>query len=53
MMEEDFFDELIGIPESFSLMDRREFLKLTGGGIIIFFTLGGTSVLEAQRREHI
>lgn len=50
MMEEDFFDELIGIPESFSLMDRREFLKLTGGGIIIFFTLGDTSVLEAQRR---
>ena len=36
----------------FSLDDlsRRSFLKTLGGGIIIFFTLGGMEVLEAQQR---
>ena len=49
-MEEDFFDEPIGIPETFSRMDRRKFFKITGGGIIIFFTAGDIPTLEAQRR---
>ncbi|HUU19871.1 MAG TPA: molybdopterin cofactor-binding domain-containing protein [Sedimentisphaerales bacterium] len=31
-------------------LTRREFLKCLGGGIIIFFCIGDTSVLEAQRR---
>ena len=31
-------------------LTRREFLKLIGGGIVIFFTIGDISVLEARRR---
>jgi nicotinate dehydrogenase subunit B len=31
-------------------LSRREFLKSLGGGIIIFFCIGDSSVLEAQRR---
>jgi len=31
-------------------LDRREFLQRVGGGIVIFFTLGDSSVLLAQRR---
>ena len=31
-------------------VSRRNFLKTIGGGIIIFFTLGGMEVLEAQQR---
>ena len=46
-------DEYIDSPSSFlsSLPDvsRREFLKITGGGIIVFFTAGDTSTLLAQR----
>ncbi len=41
----DFYD----INHVFPL-SRREFLKLTGGGIIILFTLGDSLFLEAQRR---
>ncbi len=48
-MEEDFFDEPIGIPETFSHMNRREFFKITGGGIIVFFSVGDIPTLEAQR----
>jgi len=29
---------------------RREFLKLVGGGIIVFFSVGDISILEAQRQ---
>jgi isoquinoline 1-oxidoreductase len=42
--EPGFLDDLFQSP-----MDRRKFLKITAGGIIIFFTLGDTTVL-AQRR---
>jgi hypothetical protein len=31
-------------------LSRRELLKALGGGIIIFFCVGDSSVLEAQRR---
>ncbi len=32
-------------------LTRREFIKYLGGGIIIFFCVGDTAVLEAQRRR--
>ncbi len=32
-------------------LTRRDFLKCLGGGIIIFFCIGDTAVLEAQRRR--
>jgi isoquinoline 1-oxidoreductase len=40
-----------GAPARFSL-DRREFLKFLGGGIIVFFSLGDASAVaeEARRR---
>ena len=44
-MEIDFHD-IITDPN----LSRREFLKTLGGGIIIFFCIGDSSVLEAQRR---
>ncbi len=31
-------------------LTRREFVKLLGGGIIILFSFGDLSVLEARRR---
>ena len=31
-------------------LSRREFIKLIGGGIIVFFWVGDDSILEAQRR---
>jgi len=31
-------------------LSRREFLKRVGGGIIIFFCIGDSSILQAQRR---
>jgi len=31
-------------------LSRRDFIKALGGGIVIFFCLGDSSVLEAQRR---
>jgi len=33
-----------------SLFSRREFLQNIGGGIIIFFTVGGTPTAEGQKR---
>jgi len=44
-MEIDFHD-IITDPN----LSRREFLKALGGGIFIFFCIGDSSVLEAQRR---
>jgi len=41
----DFSD----ITTEFTL-DRREFLKIFGGGIFIFLTIGDLSIAEAQRR---
>jgi len=40
------FSDIIADPN----LTRREFLKLLGGGIIIFFAIGEGSVLEGQRR---
>jgi isoquinoline 1-oxidoreductase len=41
-------------PNTGLLLDRREFMKLLGGGIVIFFGIGDWSFLEAQgqRREY-
>jgi isoquinoline 1-oxidoreductase len=44
-MEIDFHD-IVTDPN----LSRREFLKTLGGGIFIFFCIGDSSVLEAQRR---
>jgi len=44
-MEIDFHD-IVTDPN----LSRREFLKALGGGIFIFFCIGDSSVLEAQRR---
>ena len=44
-MEIDFHD-IVADPN----LSRREFVKALGGGIIIFFCIGDSSVLEAQRR---
>jgi isoquinoline 1-oxidoreductase len=40
------FGDIITDPQ----LDRREFLKCVGGGIIILFTIAEPSILEAQRR---
>jgi len=40
----DFTDNPAGLE-----MDRREFLKLAGGGILILFTVGDTSLFAQQR----
>ena len=36
--------------DSGNAFDRREFLKRVGGGIVILFTVGDATLLEAQRR---
>ena len=43
-----------GRPDPGRLLDRRDFLKLLGGGILVSFVLGDWSVLEAeaQRRAY-
>ena len=46
MIEEEFSD-----ITSFPKISRREFLKTTGGAIIVFFTIGDVSALEAQRQR--
>ena len=50
MIEDKFTEEPSSLLSSFPKIDRREFLKITGG-IIIFFTIGDTSTLQAQRRQ--
>ena len=52
MTREDLYGESDNPAESTLKLDRREFLKLTGGGILILFSLGEFSTLEAQRREY-
>jgi isoquinoline 1-oxidoreductase len=44
-MELDFRD-IIADPN----LSRREFLKLVGGGIVVFFCIGDAAIVEAQRR---
>ena len=46
-MEED--KNVQDIDSAFFLT-RRDFLKITGGGIVIFFTLGDVTVLAQERR---
>ncbi len=49
-MKEDEYCELDSEENILqSPINRREFLKLTAGGIIVLFTLGDTSVLAQQR----
>ena len=51
MKEDEYFDvDFTDIKTAFPL-DRREFLKVFGGGIFIFLTIGGSSLAEAQRRR--
>ena len=42
----DFTDNPAGVD-----MDRREFLKLAGGGILILFTVGDMSLFAQERRR--
>jgi len=44
--EELDFGDIITAPQ----LDRREFLKYVGGGIIILFTIADPAVLDARRR---
>lgn len=44
-LDMDFYDIGPGLP-----LNRREFLKLLGGGIIVLFSAGDSLFLEAQRR---
>ena len=52
MTREFLYEESGNQPDIALKLDRREFLKLTGGGILILFSLGELSTLEAQRREY-
>ncbi len=38
-------------PGDHGAIERRDFMKLMGGGIVIFFTAGDSSFLEAQERR--
>ncbi|HUU28081.1 MAG TPA: molybdopterin cofactor-binding domain-containing protein [archaeon] len=49
MIENEYIDEQNSFLSSFPKLNRREFLKITGGGIIIFFTIGDPTALQAQR----
>jgi nicotinate dehydrogenase subunit B len=42
----DFYDIAPALP-----LTRREFIKLVGGGIVILFAVGESSLLEAQRQR--
>ena len=42
----DFADIATQLP-----LDRREFLKVIGGGIVVFLTIGDPTTAEAQRRR--
>ncbi|KPJ69657.1 hypothetical protein AMJ44_03110 [candidate division WOR-1 bacterium DG_54_3] len=51
MKKEDYLNiDFYDIGSAFPL-SRREFLKLMGSGIVIFFTVGDPLSLEAQRRR--
>ena len=49
MKEDEYIDSPSSFLSSLPEVSRREFLKITGGGIIVFFTAGDTSTLLAQR----
>ncbi len=51
MKEDEYTDIDFSDITTSSHLSRREFLKSLGGGIIVFFTVGDSSLLEAQRRR--
>jgi len=50
MNEDEFQVGECGHDDGLYPLSRREFLQSVGGGIIIFFTVGGASTAEGQRR---
>ncbi len=51
-MEDRQFEDLEFTEHSSDFaIDRREFIKLTGSGIILFFALGDSSILAQQRER--
>ncbi len=50
MKEKDYLDMDFYDIDTYVSLSRREFLKLFGGGIVIFFSVGDYLFLEAQRR---
>ena len=51
MNEETNFDIDFSDIKSFSTLNRRDFLKLLGGGIVVLFSTGNPPVLQGQRRR--
>ncbi|MFC1563220.1 molybdopterin cofactor-binding domain-containing protein [candidate division KSB1 bacterium] len=51
MKEDEYKDFNFSEVKAHSSINRREFLKRLGGGIIIFFTFGDASVLQGQRQN--
>ena len=50
MKKDDLFTKNDGGPILGPIMKRRDFLKIVGGGIVIFFSVGDFSILESQGR---
>ncbi|MFQ6070593.1 MAG: molybdopterin cofactor-binding domain-containing protein [Candidatus Aminicenantales bacterium] len=51
MKKEDYLElDFYGIDAAFPL-SRRDFLKLAGGGVFVFFTVGDSWATSAQRRR--
>jgi CO/xanthine dehydrogenase Mo-binding subunit len=50
MKEDKYTEETYSVTDALQHLDRREFFKITGGGIFILFAAGDLSTLEAQRR---
>jgi nicotinate dehydrogenase subunit B len=52
-MEDRVIDDLEFVEQSSNFsIDRRDFIKLTGSGIFLFFLLGDSTVLAQRRREY-
>ena len=49
MREDEYIIEPYSLLDSLPTVSRREFLKITGGGILVFFAVGEISTLLAQR----
>lgn len=50
MNEQDYKDIELSYFYSIPSLERRDFLKLLGGGIIVFITFGDSSILLSQQR---
>ena len=50
MKKDDLFTKNDGGQILGPIMKRRDFLKIVGGGIVIFFSVGDFSILESQGR---